>query len=244
MQLAYGLYTFPVNGTEVGTSARFLYNAGNQPKSILAEMHVRGYLTSTATDPQADLSLKMGALATAMAIPYQDLILFQDDGLQSATKLLNLGAITGVRIVDGINFPRSDRGEYATQRYFEFRAEAEYPLVGALLLLESWTETLTTWGGAPEIAYRRALNGPPQMQLVWPFTEGYATQRGEIVGYLGYPNGGLPPAPIFPQALMKAPRVTLKSPKRMGRGYQDFAIEYEYEFVAGAPLLGVPSLWP
>ena len=236
MQLRYGAYSFNANGVKVAFSQETLINAGGQPYAVRKRLDLDGYLEG---DGQSAIQQAASALVTALSRPYQDLVLYRDDGTASDTALLNAGSITGV-VPQAPTFPDSIGAEYATLRRFRFSAEAEYPVTNAATLLVSFRETLSFSGGGPIYAHKMAINGPPQKQLVYPFSIYRATQEGEAVGYLFRPTA---PAPIWPKALMQAPETSMVSPQRRGRLYTEFSVTWSYQFESATPLVGVPNVW-
>lgn len=237
MQTKYGTYSFDANSTLLSASARTMFNRGGQPYSLLRSFTVSGYLSASG---QAAITQAENALKTALAVPFRDLVLCHDDGSVSSEALLNAGSITGVKVTQGPTFSTTMGPEFATLRSFSFTAEAEYPLAGTANLLLDFQETLSFSGGGPLYAMRRAINGPPQRQLVYPATEYRCTQQGMAVGYAAYPAV---PGPKFPAALREAPMVARKAPQRMGNGYQGHEVSWRYEHESAGPLVGVPSLW-
>ncbi len=217
---------------------RALINKGGQPYAIRRAITAEGYLAANGQDA---ITVAENTLKAALSVPYQDLIFFHDDATPSSEVLLNAGSISGVVVTDGPTFEQGQSPDYATIRTFRFTAEAEYPYPNSQALLLSFTESLTFWGGGPFYAHRRAVNGPPVKQQIWPATEYHCTQSGVIVGYLEYPTL---PAPKFPQALKEAPRTTPKAPEKRSPGrYQGYEVSYEYHFESASPLVGVPTLW-
>src|SRR5262249_31358216 len=95
-------------------------------------------------------------------------------------------------------------------------------------------------GGGPVYIHRNAINGVPQKQMVYPATPYRCVQSGSAVGYRGYPT---PPPPKFPAALMEAPHLPMKSPRRMGVGYPEYEIGWEYRMESVGPLQAVPTVW-
>ena len=238
MQLKYGTYSFDANATMVAASIRTTWNKGGQPFSQVRGLSVQGWLTG---DGQAALTLAENALRTALAVPFKDLVLYHDDGSQSSLLLLNAGSLTGVRVVQGPDFATTQGPEFATIRTFSFACEAEYPLSGTATLLLDFHETLSFSGGGPIYAMRRAINGPPQRQLVYPQSEYRCTQQGRATGYRAYP---VPQGPMFPAALKEAGSFTRQSPRRMGpHSWQEYPVEWRYEFESVGPLVGVPAVW-
>lgn len=237
VQLKYGSYAFDANATTLTSSSRTRVNEGGQQLSLVRSFSVQGYLSA---DGQAAVTTAMNALKAALATPYQDLTLLTDAGASSSDLLLNAGSLTGVLVTEGPTFGDSRGAEYATVRSFQFTAQAEYPVTGSQRLLVSFTESLSFSGGGPLYAVRRAINGPPQRQLIYPQTEYRCVQQGMAVGYRAYP---VPPAPKFPQALRESPDVRQRSPRRMGNGYAEYPVEWTYVFESAGPLSAAPTLW-
>lgn len=236
MRLILGAYSFDANANLVTTAVDVMWNQGGQPYAQKRSFSVEGYLSG---DGQADLTQKENALRTAFAQSYPNLYFLQDSGQNSADILPNAGSITGVRITH-FAFPKANGPEYATIRSFSFTAEAEYPIPNTGNLLLNFTESLTFWGGGPIYAHRLAINGPPQKQLIYPQSTFSCTQVGMSVGYRAYPS--VSPAK-FPGALKEAPRISQKSPTRMGNGYQGYEVNWSYLFESAGPLVAVPTLW-
>ena len=236
MQVKYGTYGFPANGVKVAFSQQTQINAGGQPYEVTKRLDLDGYLEG---DGQAALVQAASALATALAVPYQDLVLYTDAGSPTDCKLLNASSTTGVVVTD-LQFPDSIGGEYATFRRFTMSAEASYPVTDSMSLLVSFSERLSFSGGGPIYRHRMAVNGRPQKQLVYPFSIFKVTQEGQAVGFRKRPT---PPGPIWPNALMEAPDRTIDAPQRRGKGYTDFAVSWRYNFESAVELVGVPNIW-
>ncbi len=237
MQLKYGSYAWAANSVTIATDIQETWNEGGQLLERTWRAHVTGYL---AVNGQADCTQQMSAMDTALKVPYQDFVLLQDSGAQSATLLLNSGSITGVRVTHGPNFPKSDGAEYATERYFEFDVEASYPMSFATNFLVRFRETLEGWGGGPQYNVLPALNTPGQRQLIYPLVPFEGVQRGEAVGYLAYPPA-LPP--IWPFALNEPGKITRRDPQRRGKGYSEYPVSWEYHYKWPFPLVGFPNRW-
>lgn len=237
MQLKYGSYPFDSNTTLLSTQIFPQVNRGGQIYSQRKRFTIQGYL---AGDGQAELTLKENALKTALARPYQDLLFLKDDGSASSEVLLNATSITGVLVTDGPHFQTTQGPEYATLRTFTFTAEAEYPVPEGSNYLLDFNETLSFEGGGPLYIHRRAINGPPQKQLVYPATEYKVTQTGRAIGYRAYPT---PPAPKFPFALKESPKIDRGAPERKGNGYQGYEVTWTYVFESAGPLVALPTLW-
>lgn len=235
MQVKYG--TFPLDANSCDVRASFQTEiAGGLPIKVRRRLDVDGYLNG---DGQAAIAQAASALATALAVPYQDLVLYRDDGTASDTALLNAGSLTGV-VVRGLEFPDSRGGEYATFRHFRFYGEAEYPVANTLNLLLSFRETVSFSGGGPISTWKLAINGQHQRQVLYPSSIYRATQKGSAVGFRQRPTA---PPPLWPSALIEPPDFDLESPERSGKLYTGFGISWQYVFGSNQPLIGEPTLW-
>lgn len=241
MQLIYGDYEFPVNGTQIGSSTDTIMNEGGVPYKLRQTISVSGFLL---VDGQTDAALQESALRTALAIPYGELDFLQDDGAPTPLGLTNVGSITGVRCTK-LRFPTTDRGEYVTIRSFECEFEAEYGLVTAALspfaALVNFSETLAFEGGAPIFRHQLAMEGDNLKLLVYPMDTFRATQSGQCTGRL---KPHVAPAPIWPTALKQAPQFTRSSPQLQGAEFEGYGLTWHYEYESVSALIGFPNLWP
>ncbi len=237
MRLSWGSYQFDVNATLLSQREVALFNVADQPYARKLTVDVQGYLVG---DGQAAITAQMNAMAAALRVNYQDLVFKADNGSEAYHVLRNAGSISGVRVVQGPDFPQSTGPEFATLRTFAFSVEGEFPINGSAALLVAFDETLDFGGGGPLYVHKPALNGPPQKQMVYQQVPFWAVQRGSAVGYRAYPAI---PAPLFPGDLKERGRFSRKTPKRRGNGYQDFGITWEYNFESVSQLAGVPRLW-
>ncbi len=236
MQVKYRSFGFTANSVGLTTDIQTLFNSGGQPYAQLKRFRCEGKLTVSS---QADATSQWNALAAALAVPFGDLTLLNDDS-STALILPNAGSITGVRVTSGPNMTSYQGAVWGTWVPFAFAAEAEYPLAGTANLLKSWRETLAFSGGGPLYAHMPAINGFPQKQLIYPAMPYACVQSGQIVGLYQYP--AVPP-PLFPFALKENPNIKPSSPTRKGFGYEDFAWDYSYSFEDAAPLVGLPNFW-
>lgn len=188
MQIAYGSYRFPVDGTHWLAGERQLERNG-----VGYALHTSVVLVGTllGTD-QTNLNNQVIAMQNALRFRGRDLMLLGTSGgiLQ---RLLNAGALTPVRCVDGPHFTGQRPAEYATCRDFTATFEAVYSLTTSVITLESVTQ-LRFWGGFPIIVFLPSLNGSPQKQQTVPRTTYKAIQSGRVVCR----NGVIPrPDPLF-----------------------------------------------
>ncbi len=240
MQLKYGSYAFDAGACKLATSSETLWNEGGQPYAQRRRIDVDGFLSANG---QSAISAAMSALATALAIPYQDLNFYDDNGALTATALNNAASIGGVQVTSGPSFPDWRGNEFNQFRRFMFSAEAEYPITNTANLLLSFVEAMSFDGGGPIYGVRPALNGLPQRQLIYQFSVFKVAQEGRAVGYRKYP---VPPAPRWPNALARSPNIRQESPQRRGKvkaAYDTYPISWSYNFESPTALTGFPSLW-
>ena len=239
MQLALGTYFFPVNGVMVTSNRKIQSGEDEIPWLVVDSLHCDGYLEGVG---QNNLTTLQNQFMTVCATPFKDLILFNDDGSRSATLLTNSTSRTGVIVRDGPHFEDTYGSEYAVQRHFKFTAEADYilPTVTARTL-HAFEENITISGGGPRYEVFPALVGPPQRQLIYEQTPCIATQSGYAIGIKGYP---FMPGPLWPFALRGTPDQKYVSPKKFGRNYTSYRIEWSYSYVWTTSLVGVPNRWP
>lgn len=238
MQLIYRSYSFKVNGVKVTTQQVTNLTDARVPYSVTNSLTCDGYLEGSG---QSGCTTEENALRAALAVNFGDLTLKQDDGSNSATLLDNYSSLSGVVITAGPSFMDAMGPEYVNQRHFVFTAEAEYILTGSNFLWKSYEETVAYSGGGPLYIMKKALNGPPQRQLIYQQTPYIAMQTGRAVGFRSRPAT---PAPIWPFALMEAGSVNWKSPRRQGGSYIDWEVDWSYHHEWHAPLIGAPRLWP
>lgn len=240
MQLSYGSYTFDTDSCEVRSSRRSVMNAADEPVSQIVRVDVEGYLVGT---DETDITAQCNELTTALRQNYRDLYFRLSTGGSSEIALLNNTSMSGVRIVEGVSWPDGKGAEHVNRRTFRFAAEAEYHLPEMAQALFDFEETVTVWGGEPVFVFLPALNGPPQKQMTYQQTPFQATQTGYAIGFLARPVLSRIAPPIWPNDLMKAPRVTKKSPKRAHNRYKNFYIGWEYEYASASPLVAEPNIW-
>jgi len=237
VQLGWGSYRFPVNGVTIDADVSQIFNDGGQEVARRFRWKVTGWLL---VNGQTDCSQQMSALDSALSYPYQDLVLYQDNGQPSFNVLRNAPSISGTRCVRGPSFPSSVGAEYATQRYFEAEFEAEYVTNGSAVLLLRFREEVEIQPAGPIYKCLPALNAPAQRQLIYPLYPCRASQHGEAVGYLQYPP---PLPPIWPLALAEPPKIRRRDPQRRGNGYSEFPVSWDYRYEYPFTLVGIPNRW-
>lgn len=241
MQLVVGPVTLPANGADVRTVVRAVVRAGRVVRHV-KQLFVTGDLEG---DGQAALTTEENTLRLALDNfdPRASIILYTDAGGISATNLIGTNSISGVRIM-GYDLPNSRAGaEYATLRSFSFVAEAEFLASGNTNNIIFFQESVTTIGtGGPVTRMRPALNSAPVKQIVFPASVVRATQSGQAVGQLLYPN---PTTPLWPlHELLDQRVITRITPEFFGADSAEFLTTWTYQFEAAVSLNLPPNVFP
>lgn len=180
----------------------------------------------------------------ALRIPYQDLVLINNDG-SIALRLANAGSTTGTRCLSGINYPDPGRAsaEFVTYRTFTFDVTATYPLTPGALVILDFMESIETNDGGPIYDFQRPANAAPIKVQLFKQTESRATQSGYAVTQGPSPTSYLSvPGPVFPGAVLQSPPVK-RSSKRLGAQKWECRVEWSYIMAAVQPLVGLPNAW-
>lgn len=241
MQLKVGSYAFSANSVQVGSHISTEYTPFGLPIRQTKTLEVSGYLDGSDQD---SLTTATTNLETALTLPNPSIILYQDSGAASATKLLSVGALGGVRITSGPNFEPILGNDYVNLRKFTFTAEATYAVVLGTFpgLWVEFNETVSLTGGGPLYVLRPNILGEAQRQLVYPLTPLRVAQAGSGKGWRTWPPI---PTALFPGALLQPGNVNRGSPEPIGFGqYQNYPITWSYEMGFTTPQEVTPTFWP
>ncbi|HEY1188816.1 MAG TPA: hypothetical protein VGE74_14270 [Gemmata sp.] len=242
MQARLGTYQFPVNGCDVTSRTRVVTSDTGRPVRYVTRVSVSGWLEA---DGQAALATAEAALRAACLTNYVDFKFLTDAGAVTPLSLINSQSISGVRVVDGPNFTGRDGAEYATYRSFDFEVEAEFLVRDAANAVLSFQESVSILGdGGPRTVLRVPINaGALVRQEVSKRTPVRAVQSGRAVGHTRCPPA---PAPLWPRPIFQGDQhsVQRQSPKRVGLGFVEYGITWNYPFESDGPLIGVPGLPP
>lgn len=240
MILAYGNYRFALDEVAIAIQKTTVENDARQPLAIRETWTLNGMLMSRTGQP-SELTQRIAALQSAFAVNGRDLVLYLADGVTpSAHALRSLATIGGVRVTQPPSFPDGSGAQYATFRTFTATLEADVPVVDAANKLISFSETLEFSGGGPVYGFLEPLADQPVKQMLKRNSAFAATQSGQAVGYLAYPQ---PPSPIWPESQLTLPDVRLTSPKRSGESFMEYGVSWSYRFMSATPLDGVPTAW-
>jgi hypothetical protein len=239
VQLVYGPIRFQDASLEVTSRVVARQNRGGIPVGHIVTVSCRGTIFGEGATELSSLSAEVDR---GLAIPGADLVLYDDDGNLTATKMLAEGSVGGVIPLQW-EYPEGGSGEYVTGRTFSAVFQAEYPLANAGLgTLLDFSETVTVRGNTgARINYQEAINGPQVAIQTTPATLCRATQTGYAIGYLAPPAI---PTPLWPTWLQnESPTISATSPRPRGRLLTEYHRAYSYEFVSPVRLSGTPNVW-
>lgn len=242
MFLKYGGYQHDDGETTINIVKEGLFTENRVQYAIRERWAIEGRLQIAeqgSIDANQDaMKTAIDALKTAYDGNENDLGFYHDDGGISSHFMDSSASNGGTKVVQPVSFPEGKAAEYSTFRNYSVVVEAEFPFndVSALLL---WTETLTFWGGGPEVGHLEPIVGLPQKQLLRQATTYKAGQNGRAIGLDAYP---LLPGPMWPAQELRHLRRSSNTVPSTSDGQRIVTWDYMHESVA--PLNGFPTEKP
>lgn len=240
MYFKYGSFQHDDNSVEFSAMRTAKLDSGGVPFGQTETYKLRGEIRA---DTQAALTVAIDALKAAYAIPFQDLILYDNSGNETSHALKNSNTLGGVKVIEGPSFPNSLGAEYSIFRTFEVTLSADTPIAGqGQNSTVDWQESLTFVGtGGPRHVWQTLLTGTAIRQQVSELTTIKAVQRGQAVGYadyVAYP-AGLYPIEVEHQEQRVYDRGT---PQYLGGGVRRYyPCSWTYVFEFNNPATGNPT---
>lgn len=186
----------------------------------------------------ADLSQKVLKMISAYSVDGRNAGLVNDDGTVVPDAFLySQNMLGGVIVTQPPAFPDGSGAAGVTYWDYLIRLEATY-IPSNSFDIEEWTETLSTEGGMSTFVHMEPIWGWPVKVTGKQRTIYRATQTGRARGRTMRPN---PAGPLFPFALVRAPRYAKSGPRLMNGAYVDYGIEWSYEYESITPLFGEPT---
>lgn len=242
MQLWIGGASFAAGAADVTSRTRIgERSVRDVPVSYITALDITVTMYGST---QAALSVLEAQLRSILTqTPRKDVTLRMTSGVPSSMALANARSISGVRLVSGPDFKKSQGSEFVNHRTASFTMEAEYPIVNTANAVLSWTETVSIVGnGGPDRKWRFPLNARPIRQTITEYSLVRATQTGQAVGWLKLPSA---PLPLWPGLEVNPGHsVARDSPEPRGQGDVKYPVRWSYTFESGGPLVGLPSLAP
>lgn len=239
MILGYGNYRHANGEVAIVIDKANVLNAAGIALSQEVRWNLQGMLVNQSGNPTT-LAGMIRNLENAYSVPNQDLVLFQPDGSTVSSHFLYAGStLGGVRITKPVSYPQGTGPQGVTYRTYSIEIAALLPL-GAETGLSEFHEEIQSSGGGPARGLLEPLMGLPVEQLRKQNTIYRATQQGRAVGFGAYPTI---PGPMWPQALITSPNITMGSPQRVGNSYINWPISWIYQYESANQLSGAPNIW-
>lgn len=175
-----------------------------------------------------------------------DLIFYQDDGTQTAHKIINSQTRDGLTF-KGLSYPGyfpgiwGSRTEYVNLRYVVSQHEAEVIDVEDNILAY-WQGYRFNTGGY-DYAVVEALTGIPQIQFTKQQSKAWLLQRGYAIGAFSNPNPANPLATINP--MPDRSWIDYGTPEDQGRvTNMTFRTAWQFYYEANGSLAAIPPANP
>jgi len=235
MFLKYGTYTHAQGEAEVSISRAELRTGTDQVYGYTERWTINGQLIGTSA---TNIDSQVESLEAAYAINERDLIFLLPDGsTPSELGLLTASCAGGTRVAMPPSYPSNRGAAYVT--FLPYQIVVEGDVITDVTVTSEFHETLTFSGGGAVYGHLETLASAPVKQLLRRKSIYRATQAGRAVGKFAYPSV---PNPIWPGALIAAPTITRKNPRRRGGAdYEDFETTWQYQFESRVPLSGNPN---
>lgn len=236
----YGSYTHDAGEVEYTIQKNALLSSRNLVVGQSVTIQMQGMLLST--DVSA-MDSRVQSLVAAYAVPNQNWRVL-NNGSALAISINAVDTISGINVVQPPSFPSNKDAAYVTYLPYTITLAYEQAKNDELFALKSFTESLQFSGGGPKTMHLETATGLPQKQIVRQHTIYRAVQSGQAVGMYREP---IPPAPIWPNALVEAPSVGFTNGRVIGplsaTRQIDLAVSWQYNFESATPLFGRPNIW-
>lgn len=243
MYLKYGNYTHETGECAIVIQKESVLNAENNKVGWKEMWQISGMLRGADA---SELTSKIRALETAYGVNGRDLILLNDDGSETAHKLISNQSLTGVMITR-LDYPEGAGAEYTTFRNYRIIAECDISILevfsqpglgkgkgrGGAGITLTYNEVISTRGsGGPRVVLLETIGGGVIKQVVSNETIQYRIQSGTATGMYGYP--AVPP-PLEPANEIADRRVIQKEiPTSISPHGKEtiYKISWSYEFAS------------
>lgn len=232
MQLRFGSLRFQDAGLVVSTAVELTRTPQGLPKSHVVHLTCEGTVLGTGPTQLSAISAIYDA---SLAVTDGDLVLYDDAGRPTASKLLVAGSLHGV-LCEEWGYPAypGGAGDYVTGRLFRAAFSAEYPLGTAGAVLEIQETFRAVGNGGPKVLWQEAVDGPLYPVVVAQRTACHTYQEGSAVGYFARP---VPPQPVWPQYLVNAETaVQFQRPRRLGLVPTEYPASWSFHYISPFPL--------
>lgn len=229
MIVKYGSYSHEIGQANVASfTQRIIFGPRRTPMYSVRELSLTGFVKG---DTPSSINALIQSLENAYAPQGLDAGLYFDDGTPTRHVLKNAGSRSGVKVV-ALDYPQGNSAEFATQRNFSIRLQAEYDLATTAELVD-YTEVVTVRGtGGGRFVVHEFCTGTPEIEQTQQQTSVSIIQQGNATGYSAYPAPNPPLA--IPGTFLQSPSVVYsqKSPENTGNGFRNYSVQWSYEFIA------------
>lgn len=200
---------------------------------------------SLAVTPET-ATAKILAIEAVLRNQEGDLLFLYPNGAPSGKGVLSSQTLSGVRCVAGPNWSGTRGAQHYTwieySCAFNWRESHPSLLVDPTNFLLDFEESVSVAGGTPLNVLIEPVNAPPIVQTTIPQQGWRITQQGTMTGVARYPA---PPPPLWGPSYRVSAMVNRVSPKRIGRYFEGFTVQWAYQFVIGGSLAptALPNAW-
>lgn len=225
----------PNNEAVVSPSYSPVYDFTRRVEAMRVRWDISGRVVNFPVATKAQTDSEVLALANAFTRPNPFIALLGDDGSPTPFLLDPSRCLQGPSLID-MSFPVEESDVYVTGLSYRVVYEALQFVNRNSDLLEFEEEVSEDPGGLSYVYVGGAVNFP-ERQVATQHKSYKYVQSGSAVGLMTYP---VIPPPIWPFALMAAPRISMSSPRVKGTIDTEFRINWEYGFEWHSKLVGVP----
>lgn len=235
MQIVYGNYRHPIGECAVSISRVMRESDNGRPYEYDETWTLDGEMLGSSP---AEVAGRVARLNDAYGKQRRVPMRMYSVGGIVLHELPDSGSTTGVRVLAPPHYPDGVGSEGVTGRKFSVTVGATYPLPGTERFVKSWNETLRFSGGGIRRDLVETVNTLPIAFITHLATIYRATQSGQAVGYLRYPDA---PPPIWPNAVVGEQVRVLSGARETAGQLTDFPISWSYSFASPTPLVGFPN---
>jgi hypothetical protein len=222
-----------VNSAGVAISSSLVSDYRSQAYLRKVQWTIEFRLINSGTSA-VDLDAGIAEINGWYAAEYDAIALLHDNSATTAHSISSATGLIGkIRTTSPPSYARWQNGEYVSYRTGSVTVEAMESVGPEAGRIIEFSQRIDFSGGGAEVAYLQPNVGFPTGQTTRTNTPFNATQSGRIVHWDGY---GSLPAPIWPAALIAAPKVTLENPTYNGAAAFNYPQSYTYTFQSASAL--------
>lgn len=239
MYFTYGSYSTPTNSSWATMTMRAVLAQTGRKISEIQQWTIHTVLQSTT---QAGLTSLIQAHEAGMRQNNVDLVFYQDDGTETAHKILTNNTRNGVEF-RGLSYPGyfppgwGQKTEYVNLRYVVTQLQAEvFDVENGLIFIQ---QSMRFSVGGIGYSVLGALTGQPQLQFTMQMSPFWGMQRGMAIGMFSNPEPVGPIVNMIPNPMQSW--VQYDSPQQYGRNrHWGYPTIWLYSYQCPGPLVAIP----